>query len=74
MENYRVNCRKSAPSEILEVFGEVERSISGQSSEKTSTDRRRYVDMIPNQYTEALVEVWLAAWSLTTSITARGGR
>ena len=29
MENYRVNCQKSAPSEVLAVFGEVERAISG---------------------------------------------
>ena len=74
MENYRVNCRKSAPSEILAVFGEVERAISGESSKKTSTDWRRCVDMVTIQYTGALSEVWLAAWPLTMSITARGGR
>ena len=30
--------------------------------------------MVINQYTEALAKVWLAAWPLTMSITARGGR
>ena len=30
--------------------------------------------MITIQYTEALSEVWLAAWLLTMSNTARGGR
>ena len=49
-------------------------TISGQSSKKTSTDWRHYVDMITIQYTEALSEVWLAAWLLTLSNTARGGR
>ena len=74
MENYRINCRKSALSGILEVFGEVERSISGQSSKKTSTDWFCYVDMVPCQYTKALAKVWLAAWPLTMSNKARGGR
>ena len=30
--------------------------------------------MVPNQDTDALLEVSLTAWSLTTSITACGGR
>ena len=30
--------------------------------------------MITIQYTEALAEVWLATWLLTSSNTARGGR
>ena len=74
MENYRVNYRKSAPGEILGGFGEVERATSGQPSKKTSTDWRRYVDMITIQYTEALSEVWLSVWLLILSNTARGGR
>ena len=74
MENYRINCRKSASSGILAGFGEVERATSGQPRKKTSIDWRRYVDMITIQYTEALSEVWLAAWLLTLSNTARGGR
>ena len=52
----------------------MERAISGQSSNKPSTDCRRCDDMITIQYTEALSEVWLAAWLLTMSNTARGGR
>ena len=55
-------------------FGVLERAISGQPSEKTSTNWFRYVDMIPCQYTEALAQVWWAAWPLTMSNTARGGR
>ena len=58
----------------LGVFGEVGRAISGQSSKKTSTDWRRYVDMITIQYTEALAEVWFVAWPLIMSNTTRGGR
>ena len=73
-ENYRANCQKSAPSEISGVFGEVKRAIAGQSSKKTSTDWRRYIDTVTIQYIRALAEVWLAAWSLTMSNTARGGR
>ena len=63
--------KKMARNEIFGVVGEVEGAISGQSSEKTSIDWFRHVDVIPCQYTRALTEVWLAAWSLILSRAAR---
>ena len=74
MEDCRVRCPKVARNEILGVVGEVEGAISGQSSEKTSIDWVRRVDVIPCQYTRALTEVWSAAWSLIMSRAVRGGR
>ena len=72
--NHRANCRKLAPSEILGVFGEVERATSGHLRLKTSSDWRRYINMVMIQYIKALAEVWLAAWPQTLSNTDRGGR
>ena len=74
MENFLVSCRKSAQNEILGVLGEVEGPISGHLKVKNSKDWYCCLCMVPNQDTEALLDVWLTGWSLTTSITARGGR
>ena len=73
-ENFRVNCRKSARNEILGVLGEVEGPISGHLKVKNSKDWYCCLRMVPNQDAEALLDVWLTGWSLTTSVTARGGR
>ena len=56
------------------VFGEVEGPISGHSRVKTSKDWYHCICMVTNQYPDALLEVCFTAWSLTTSITARGGQ
>ena len=63
-----------AASDILGGFAEVEGLMSGHLRVETSKDWYRCLHMVTNQDTEALLEVWLAAWSLTMSITARGGR
>ena len=74
IEDCRVRCPKMTPNEIFGVVGEVEVAMSGQSSEKTNIDWFRRVDVIACQYTRALTEVWLAAWSLIMSRAVRGGR
>ena len=68
------NVVKTGPNRDLGVFDEVEGPISGHLRVKNSKDWYRCLRMVTNQYTEALLEVWLTAWSLTMPITARGGR
>ena len=74
MEILGANRLKLAASDILEGFGEVEGAISGHLRVKTSKDWYRCSRMVTNQYSEASTEVWLAAWPLTMSNTARGVR
>ena len=72
-ENILVNCRNLASSEIR-GFRRGGETTSGQLRVKTSRDWRCYIDMVKIQNIKALAEVWLAAWPLTMSNTARGGR
>ena len=56
------------------ILGEAEGANAGQFGEKTSTNPHRCLHMVTHQYTEALLEVCVAAWPLTMPITAQGGR